>query len=133
MGFVAPYLELYDELTAVEHVEFVANMKSIPLNTNSALELLDRFGLDSAIARGDRRMRAYSSGMKQRVRCAMAFACSPSVLLLDEPTSNLDDAGTDFVLSEAVNSATAGAIVFIATNDSRERAIATREIQIEPI
>jgi heme exporter protein A len=133
MGFVAPYLELYDELTAVEHVEFVANMKSIPLNTNSALELLDRFGLDSAIARGDRRMRAYSSGMKQRVRCAMAFACSPSVLLLDEPTSNLDDAGTDIVLSEAVNSATAGAIVFIATNDSRERAIATREIQIEPI
>jgi heme exporter protein A len=133
MGFVAPYLELYDELTAVEHVEFVANMKSVPLSANSALELLDRFGLDSAIARGDRRMRAYSSGMKQRVRCAMAFACSPSVLLLDEPTSNLDDAGTNIVLAEAVNASAVGAIVFIATNDARERAIATREIQIEPI
>ena len=133
MGFVAPYLELYDELTAVEHVDFVASLKGLPLIPLSALELLDRFGLDPAIARGDRRLRAYSSGMKQRVRCAMAFACAPAVLLLDEPTSNLDDAGTDAVLNEAVGAAQDGAIVFIATNDARERGIATREIRIEPI
>ncbi len=132
MGFSAPYLELYDELTAVEHVEFVAAMKGISLTANAALELLEAFGLDPTIAKSERRLRAYSSGMKQRVRSAMAFACSPSVLLLDEPTSNLDDAGTATMLSKATQAAANGAIVFIATNDERERAIAHREIRIEP-
>jgi heme exporter protein A len=131
LGFVAPYLELYDELTAFEHVRLVADLKGLPITNNATLELLDRFGLDPNIARGDRRLRAYSSGMKQRVRCAMAIACEPAVLLLDEPTSNLDDAGTELVLHEAQLASERGAIVFIATNDARERSITHREICIE--
>jgi heme exporter protein A len=133
LGFSAPYMELYDELTAVEHVELVAAMKGIPLSSNNALELLEGFGLDPKIAKSDRRLRAYSSGMKQRVRSAMAFACSPAALLLDEPTSNLDDAGTAMMLTHATEAAERGAIVFIATNDERERAIAHREIRLEPV
>ena len=132
LGFVAPYLELYDELTAVEHVHFVADIKGFSITHRTAVDLLDVFGLDPAVARGERHLRAYSSGMKQRVRCAMAFACAPSALLLDEPTSNLDEAGTAIVLEQAQAAAHAGAIVFIATNDARERAIAHREILIEP-
>jgi len=132
LGFVAPYLELYDELTAVEHVRFVAELKGISMGKETPVNVLDGFGLDPSIVRGDRHLRAYSSGMKQRVRCAMAFACAPSVLLLDEPTSNLDDAGTAIVHEQARAAAERGAIVFIATNDSRERAIAYREILIEP-
>jgi heme exporter protein A len=131
LGFVAPYLELYDELTAVEHVHFIADLKGFSITNGTALDLLDAFGLDPAVARGDRHLRAYSSGMKQRVRCAMAFACAPSVLLLDEPTSNLDEIGTAIVLQQVQAAAQAGAIVFIATNDARERAIAHREILIE--
>ncbi|HET6400919.1 MAG TPA: ABC transporter ATP-binding protein [Candidatus Kapabacteria bacterium] len=133
LGFVAPYLELYDELTAVEHVRFIADLKGLFIGDEMAMDLLDGFGLDSSIARSDRHLRAYSSGMKQRVRCAMAFACSPSALLLDEPTSNLDEAGTAIVLEQAQAAARNGAIVFIATNDARERAIAHREIRIEPL
>ncbi len=133
MGFAAPYLELYDELTAIEHVEFVAAMKGISLNAHKAMELLEGFGLDPKIANSDRRLRAYSSGMKQRVRSAMAFACLPSVLLLDEPTSNLDDTGTTLLLQQATEAAQRGAIVFIATNDERERAVTHREIRLEPV
>ena len=133
LGFVAPYLELYDELTALEHVVLVADLKGLPMANDSAMELLDRFGLDPNVARSDRRLRAYSSGMKQRVRCAMAIACKPAALLLDEPTSNLDDAGTALVLDEARAAANRGAIVFIATNDARERSIAHREIHIEAV
>jgi ABC-type multidrug transport system ATPase subunit len=70
--------------------------------------------------------------MKQRVRCSMAFACMPEVFLLDEITSNLDDEGTKIVLTETRSVAAAGAIVFLATNDAREREIATREIRLEP-
>ncbi len=133
LGYVAPYLELYDELTAVEHVQLVAQLKGIPIAEQAAAGLLNDFGLDPKIAKSDRHLRAYSSGMKQRVRCAMAFACTPSALLLDEPTSNLDEAGTSIVLVQAHNAAARGAIVFIATNDPRERAIAQREIVIEPV
>jgi len=133
LGYVAPYLELYDELTAAEHVKFVADLKGNAITIDECLALLDTFGLDATVARGDRHLRAYSSGMKQRVRCAMAFACSPEVLLLDEPTSNLDDDGTVIVLREAQIAAERGAIVFVATNDERERAIAQREIHIESV
>lgn len=133
LGYVAPYLELYDELTAAEHVEFVASLKGFAMVRETALDLLDSFGLDSKIARSDRSLRAYSSGMKQRVRCAMAFACKPAVLLLDEPTSNLDESGTEIVLARAREAAERGAIVIIATNDPRERAIAQREIAVEPL
>ena len=62
----------------------------------------------------------------------MAFAGAPDVLLLDEVTSNLDDSGTSMVLEQAKKAAARGAIVFVATNDARERAIAQREIRIEP-
>ncbi len=133
VGFVAPYLELYDELTAIEQVQFVAEMKGERMNEEAALEIVERFGLSTSIAASDRRLRAYSSGMKQRVRCAMAFANAPAVLLLDEATSNLDDAGTERVLREAEHAAHNGSIVFIATNDARERAIAHREIRIEAL
>jgi heme exporter protein A len=132
IGYVGPYLELYDELTAIEHVQFVADLKGIEHSPDTALELLTGFGLDPAVANSDRRLRAYSSGMKQRVRIAMAFACQPKALLLDEPTATLDDTGTRFVLEAAQQAAANGAIVFIATNDERERAITQREVRIEP-
>src|SRR5207249_8642869 len=74
VGYVGPYLELYDELTAIEHVQFVAELKGIDHSPDTALELLIGFGLDPTVAKSDRRLRAYSSGMKQRVRVAMAFA-----------------------------------------------------------
>ena len=131
LGYSAPYLELYDELSAVEHVRFVAEMKGFTISEEDAIRELEKFGLDPAIASSDRRLRAYSSGMKQRVRSAMAFACTPSVLLLDEPTSNLDEQGTFAFLAQATEAAQNGAIVIIATNEERERSIAHHEIRLE--
>lgn len=131
-GFASPYLELYGELTALEHINLVAELKGFEMLEDEPLNQLRRFGLDQKIAASDRRLSAYSSGMKQRVRCSMAFACMPEVFLLDEITSNLDDDGTRIVLNETRSVAAAGAIVFLATNDSREREIATREIRLEP-
>ncbi|MDP4200701.1 MAG: ABC transporter ATP-binding protein [Bacteroidota bacterium] len=132
LGFVAPYLELYDELSAVEHVQLVMDLKGLGIAADDALDILTRFGLDPAIGQSDRRLRAYSSGMKQRVRCAMAFAGEPSALLLDESTSNLDEPGTVAVLEHAIAAAARGAIVFVATNDARERGITQREVRLEP-
>lgn len=127
IGFVAPYLELYNELTAAEHIEFVAQLKSKVVSREESVALLTSFGLNDAIASSARYVGKYSSGMQQRVRFAMAFACSPDVLFLDEPSSNLDDAGTT-ILFEKIKAFKG--IVFIATNDAKEKSLGTKVITL---
>lgn len=127
IGFVAPYLELYNELTAAEHIEFVAELKSKGVSREESIALLTSFGLDPTIATSNRYASKYSSGMQQRVRFATAFACSPDVLFLDEPSSNLDDVGTA-ILFEKIRSFKG--IVFIATNDQKEKSLGTKVISL---
>jgi len=127
IGFVAPYLELYNELTAAEHIEFVAELKGKLVSRGESVALLTSFGLNDAIASSSRYVGKYSSGMQQRVRFAMSFACSPDVLFLDEPSSNLDDAGTT-ILFEKIKAFKG--IVFIATNDAKEKSLGTKVITL---
>jgi ABC-type multidrug transport system ATPase subunit len=127
IGFVAPYLALYNELSAIEHIEFVAELKGKMISRVECTELLTSLGLNEDIALSDRFVSKYSSGMQQRVRFAMAFACSPDVLFLDEPSSNLDDAGTT-ILFEKIRAF--NGIVFIATNDEKEKSLGTKVITL---
>ena len=132
-GFVAPYLELYGDLSATEHVRMVGEWKGSALTDMEVRELLALTELDARAIDSNRHLRAFSSGMKQRVRFAMAFAGNPSVLLMDEPTSNLDKQGTTVVLNELTRRASTGATVLIATNEEREIEIATHTVAIEAI
>ena len=132
LGYVSPYLELYNELTAVEHVEFVAELKGEKITKEEAINELISFGLDKEIAASDRTMNQYSSGMQQRVRLAMAFNSKPKILLLDEPSSNLDEEGIQTLFSKLDKYVIDGSIVIIATNDEREKNLASREIALLP-
>ncbi|HEY6171860.1 MAG TPA: ABC transporter ATP-binding protein [Candidatus Kapabacteria bacterium] len=130
IGFVAPYLELYNELSAAEHIEFVADLKSKTVTREESVALLTLFGLDTSIASSERYVGKYSSGMQQRVRFAMAFACSPDVLFLDEPSSNLDDAGTSILFEKIKEFSSKRGIVFIATNDAKEKSLGTKVVTL---
>jgi heme exporter protein A len=132
LGFVSPYLELYNELTAIELVQFIAELKEKKIASDEASAELVSFGLEKAIVESERTIKQYSSGMQQRVRLAMAFICNPKVLLLDEPSSNLDEIGIQTLFRRIEHSAKNGALVIIATNDERERKLASREIRLEP-
>src|SRR5439155_25643303 len=90
------------------------------------------FGLDEEISRSERTIKQYSSGMQQRVRLAMAFICEPRILLLDEPGSNLDEEGITTLFTRVEKSRSAGALIVIATNDERERNLASQEIALKP-
>ena len=87
----APYLELIEEFTLEEHIDFHFSVKP-PVQNLSKKSLLDLTGLKSA---ANRRISYFSSGMKQRVKLSLAILSDTPLLLLDEPLSNLDvQAGT---------------------------------------
>ncbi|MEI8134958.1 MAG: ATP-binding cassette domain-containing protein [bacterium] len=132
MGFASPYLELYHELTAVEHLQFVAELKGKRIVFEECVSELTQFGLEEKIVRSDRAVKAYSSGMQQRVRLAMAFMLQPSIILLDEPSSNLDEAGIAILSKRIEESRDRGAIVIIASNDEAEKKLASSFIDLIP-
>jgi heme exporter protein A len=86
VGYVAPDLAFYEELTAEENLAFFARLRGLP--ASRAQEMLARVGLPGSRAAG-----ALSSGMRQRLRWAWALLARPALLLLDEPFQNLDAPG----------------------------------------
>ena len=94
IGLVSPDLELYGELTAVENLEFFSGVRGLPFTLDKARELLELVGLKG---RGNDYVGTYSSGMKQRMKYAYALLHDPYILVLDEPTTNLDEKGVALV------------------------------------
>ena len=113
LGFVAPYLHLYDEFTGWENLHLFRNIRGLDIPVEFLGELLQRVNL---LERKDDVVRTYSSGMKQRLKYAFALLHRPPILILDEPRSNLDAEGiaTAYAIIEEQKQR---GIVIIATND----------------
>lgn len=117
IGFVSPYLNLYDEFSAMENLFLLMRIRSIGAPSDDRLEvLLKRFNLWQ---RRNDSVRGYSTGMKQRLKYVFALAHAPSVLILDEPTTNLDNDGIK-VVEDIVVEQKQSSILVVATNDSAE-------------
>ncbi len=120
VGFVAPYLELYGEFTALENLRIEAKARGLKWKGDDKLhEILELVGLFS---RRNDELRSFSSGMKQRLKYAAALIHEPDMMVLDEPTANLDIAGTDMVFA-LVDKLRKDKIVVVATNDEKEAAL----------
>lgn len=85
MGYVPQEIRLPGHQTVSETVSFVARLRRV--SPAVAVSGLGRWGLEGAV---EQRVQALSGGMKQRLALALALISDPPVLLLDEPTSNLD-------------------------------------------
>ena len=102
---------LYEELTARENLGLFARLLDIPAaRVNEALE---RVAL--ADAAGER-VRTFSAGMRQKVAVARAIVRNPELLLLDEPTTGLDEAARHVVEHLILESAAEGRTLVIATH-----------------
>ena len=88
IGSLVESPSLYQHLTGREHLEVHRRLLALPKSViDEALETVD------LLAVGDRLVRNYSSGMKQRLGIAQALLGNPELLVLDEPTNGLDPAG----------------------------------------
>lgn len=115
ISIAAPYLELIEEMTAKEMLHFHTSFKSM-LQSVSFEVMLETVGLQSAT---NKQLRYFSSGMKQRLKLALAFFSSAPILLLDEPTTNLDAEGIE-LYHFLINNYTTGKLVIVSSNVKQE-------------
>lgn len=123
VAIAAPYLDLVEELTALEMIRFHSGFKSL---THSPEAILEKVSLTAAIHRP---IRYFSSGMKQRLKLALAFYSDTPVLLLDEPTTNLDAEGTA-LYHQLIREQSAGRLVIISSNVPEEYAFCEEVVRI---
>lgn len=92
VGYLPDEVGFYDDLTACENLRYTATLNRIPRRV--AEERIERVLADVGLDRdADRKVGGYSRGMKQRLGVADALVKEPSVLILDEPTVNIDPEG----------------------------------------
>ncbi|HUR26423.1 MAG TPA: ATP-binding cassette domain-containing protein [Candidatus Thermoplasmatota archaeon] len=116
IGLVFQHLHLLGELTVQENVELALRLAQVPKPeaTSRARELLDYFDI-AAIA--GRRPAKVSGGEQQRTAIARSLALEPQLLLVDEPTSSLDEANARNVIGALKAAAQRGAAVLVASHD----------------
>jgi ABC-type multidrug transport system ATPase subunit len=113
IGLLAHELHLYPELTARQNLEFFAKLYGVAV-ADAVPTALDAAGL---AGRADDDVSAFSRGMRQRLALERALLHRPTLLLLDEPFTGLDDRAVGIVSDRLRALAAAGAIVVVATHD----------------
>lgn len=123
LGYAGLELALYPSLTATEHLEFSGKSRGVPSRSK---EVLEEVGLGHA---ADKRISQMSSGMKSRLRLALAIQAQPKLLILDEPGVSLDELGKEVVERVCADQKERGTLI-LATNDPAERRFATHELEL---
>ena len=125
LSMAAPYLELIEEFTLIELIDFHFRFKKYRkgFNRKGVIELL---GLNNSEFKA---IKYFSSGMKQRVKLALAFCSDTSILLLDEPASNLDQQGLEWYRSLA-STLSSDRLLIICSNQEQEYSFCNHKLNI---
>lgn len=129
IGFVAPYIHMYDEFSAYENLRFFAHIRGLKFDKQYVDHLLHRIVL---YERRNDAVRTYSSGMKQRLKYAFALLHKPEILLFDEPRANLDRHGIATVYS-IMEEHKSGGILILATNDQEDLSYAETVLNLDEL
>jgi len=129
IGIIGHGISVYDELSAIENLRLFGKIYEISDVDQRADKLLERVGL-GRVREG--LVREFSRGMRQRLAIARAFLHDPSVLLLDEPFTSLDDRAIAVLQSLLSEAAARGASIVMSTHQIREAMeLATRVVLLE--
>lgn len=125
LAYAAPYLELLEELTLLEMVRFHTRFKPLRpgIDTDTLIEL-------AYLGKSRNQLvREFSSGMKQRLKLALALYADAPLLLLDEPTTNLDATGVAWY-QEHVQATRTGRTLLLSSNVPAEYAFCDEQLLI---
>jgi len=125
LSLAAPYLELIEEFTLTEVIDFHFKFKPYKtgIDKNEVIALL---GMESS---KNKLVRYFSSGMKQRLKLALAFCSDTPMLMLDEPTSNLDTQGVDWYLN-LVEKFAQNRLTIVCSNQEHEYGFCKERLKI---
>jgi ABC-type multidrug transport system ATPase subunit len=125
ISFAAPYIDLIEEFTLQETISFHFQFKDYAKGLNE-MAVLSLLGLEKS---RDKALKHFSSGMKQRTKLALACCADSPILLLDEPTSNLDAQGIDWYLALIENYGK-GKMIIVGSNQEHEYGFCKRQLKI---
>lgn len=124
LAMVSPEMNFYDELTGSENLEFFMKSMGRHAGKPEIENALEKVGLGG---RGGDYLKGYSSGMKMRLKYALAVLSEPRVLIVDEPSTNLDISGKK-IIYDLMNEHKKHGILIYATNEEEELGIADKRI-----
>lgn len=126
LSIAAPYLELIEEMTGLELLQFHHQFKPF-INTLNFEQILQNVQLKNA---ANKLIKNYSSGMKQRLKLAQAIFSNTPILLLDEPCSNLDEHGIA-LYHQLIQQYCTQKLIIICSNDPQEYSFCTHKINMQ--
>lgn len=126
ISYAAPYIDLIEELTLTEAIEFHKKFKPF-LNNFQSNDLEDLLQFSKA---SHKEVKYFSSGMKQRLKLVLAICSDTDILLLDEPTSNLDKQGIDWYL-DLVKQFSKDRLMIIASNVETDFSFCEKQLNIQ--
>ena len=117
IGFIGHGIAVYDELSALENLTLFGRLYGLADPRAKAIEWLERTGLERV---RDGLVREFSRGMRQRLAVARAFLHNPSVMLLDEPFTALDDRAIAVLQTLLREGLAQGKTIVMSTHQLRE-------------
>lgn len=121
----SPFLELVEEFTLTEILHFHFRMKKMAFISKPE-DILEITGLSAS---AHKQLKFFSSGMKQRVKLALAFFSDTDILMLDEPCTNFDTKGIDWY-HQLVEKYTKERLVLVASNQQNEYSFCKEVIEL---
>ncbi|WP_428327658.1 ABC transporter ATP-binding protein [Mucilaginibacter sp.] len=125
LSLAAPYLELIEEFTLSEVIDFHFKFKSYKTGIDKPA-VIDLLAMQTS---KNKLIKYFSSGMKQRLKLALAFCSDTPMLMLDEPTSNLDTQGVDWYLN-LVQQFAANRLTIVCSNQEHEYSFCDERLSI---
>ncbi|HEY5967959.1 MAG TPA: ATP-binding cassette domain-containing protein [Chitinophagaceae bacterium] len=125
ISICAPYLEVVEEMTLIEFLNFHAGFKPF-LSSITSEKIISILSLENAV---NKQIRNYSSGMRQRVKLAQAIFSDVPVVLLDEPCTNLDETGVN-LYKQLIDEYCKKRMVIVSSNDHHEYDFCSNRINI---
>ncbi|MEC0923128.1 ABC transporter ATP-binding protein [Bacillus safensis] len=117
IGVLPDYSSLYENMTAIEHMEYFSKILKLYLKKEDLLELLDKVELKDA---AKLKTKHFSFGMKKKLGIAQALINNPELIFLDEPTSGVDANSALTIHSMLKEIAANGTTIFLTSHNLNE-------------